>query len=164
MMTLAFLLFCIGVVFSSPLIRDASNPKELEVRILEKLFTDMIGEKKVNVAVFGSRRTQLEKSIKSFSRKIRLVRTCLQAQVILVAGSIKDKLPKSCSGRVVFTTKKELLMTIRDSVGAFYWKKGRPNILLIKERLIEKGIELPAEYERFIEPLGRSFDLSGGYK
>lgn len=44
--------------------------------------------------------------------------------------------------------------TLRDypnAVGAYFWQKGRPNIIMIRARLDRERIRLPAEFDRYIE-------------
>jgi len=50
---------------------------------------------------------------------------------------------------VLFVTDYRLLKYSFDIVGAFYWKKGRSQLLFIRNRLNEHGITLPEEYENF---------------
>ena len=56
----------------------------------------------------------------------------------------KDKKP------ILFVTDYRLLKNSFDIVGAFYWRKGRSQLLFIKNRLKAYQITLPSEYEAFI--------------
>ena len=56
----------------------------------------------------------------------------------------KDKRP------ILFVTDYRLLKNSFDIVGAFYWRKGRSQLLFIKDRLNEYNITLPKEYEDFM--------------
>lgn len=40
-----------------------------------------------------------------------------------------------------------------DVVGGFYWQKGRPNLVFIKNKLQERGITLPKNLQNYIEDL-----------
>ena len=51
---------------------------------------------------------------------------------------------------ILFVTDYRLLKNSFDIVGAFYWKKGRSQLLFIKNRLDEYNITLPREYKDFI--------------
>jgi hypothetical protein len=44
-----------------------------------------------------------------------------------------------------------LLDKIPQSFGAFFWKKGRPNIVFIKPRLKQQSLELSSELKPYIE-------------
>lgn len=50
---------------------------------------------------------------------------------------------------IIFVTDYRLLKYSFDIVGAFYWKKGRSQLLFIKNRLEAHHITLPAEYQDF---------------
>lgn len=50
---------------------------------------------------------------------------------------------------ILFVTDYRLLKYSFDIVGAFYWKKGRSQLLFIKNRLEAHHITLPAEYQDF---------------
>lgn len=50
---------------------------------------------------------------------------------------------------ILFVTDYRILKNFSDIVGAFYWKKGRSQLLFIKKRLDDYNITLPKEYEKF---------------
>lgn len=56
------------------------------------------------------------------------------------------------SGRkpIIFVTNYHFLKISNKIVGAFYWRKGRSQLLFIKSRLNEHNITLPKEYQNFI--------------
>ncbi len=51
---------------------------------------------------------------------------------------------------VVFVTNYHFLKISDDIVGAFYWRKGRSQLLFIKKRLNQHNITLPKEYQNFM--------------
>ena len=51
---------------------------------------------------------------------------------------------------IIFVTDYRLLKYSFDIVGAFYWKKGRSQLLFIKNRLDTHNITLPVEYQNFM--------------
>ncbi len=138
------------------------EPGELEVKILERVFGDLTGKRRVKIFIVGSERDRFVKNIERFSVKIRTVDSCKDADLVFIAGKGKE-FPEGCRGRLTFSTSREDILLVEECVGAFYWKKGRPHILLIKEKLQERGISLPDEYKRFIESL-RSLSSSGGVR
>ena len=52
--------------------------------------------------------------------------------------------------QILFVTDYHFLKISDDIVGAFYWRKGRSQLLFIKKRLKEYDITLPLEYQRFM--------------
>ena len=56
------------------------------------------------------------------------------------------------AGKIVFVRKYYLLKKYKDfAVGGFYWQKGRPNILFLKQNLEKFDIKLPNGLESFVE-------------
>ncbi len=51
---------------------------------------------------------------------------------------------------ILFVTDYRILKNSSDIVGAFYWRKGRSQLLFIKNRLDDYNITLPKEYEDFM--------------
>jgi HJR/Mrr/RecB family endonuclease len=51
---------------------------------------------------------------------------------------------------ILFVTDYRLLKYSLDIVGAFYWRKGRSQLLFIKDRLTQYHISLPQEYHAFM--------------
>ncbi len=51
---------------------------------------------------------------------------------------------------IIFVTDYRLLGYTPDVVGAFYWRKGRSQLLFIKNRLDAYHVTLPKEYEDFM--------------
>lgn len=51
---------------------------------------------------------------------------------------------------IIFVTNYHFLKISQDIVGAFYWRKGRSQLLFIGKRLKEHNITLPQEYQNFM--------------
>jgi small-conductance mechanosensitive channel len=152
---LALLLLSLSLGHALWIDRSSSDPDRLEVRILEKLFSDILQLRKVRIYVMGENKRKYVDKILRHSEKLSVVGRCEKADLVFIAGSLRDAIPEDCLGKVFFSTRKEHILKLKDCIGAFFWKKGRPNILLIRERLEEKGIEVPYEYIRFIEPFSK---------
>ena len=150
---LVFLWIYASVSVGDPISKRARTPKELELKILEKLFTDLTSSREVRVMVLGEKTPYYISLFAGGSEVLRPVGSCEEADLLFLAGGYEGDIPRRCRGKVVFSSRKKHIFLWEDVVGAFFWKKGRPNLLLIKERLEEKSIKLPREYEKFIEPL-----------
>ncbi len=77
------------------------------------------------------------------------VKSCIEADVIIT--TTMQSLPIECHEKTIFANSYRLLRSSPQIVGAFFWSKGRPNIVFYKERLDRHGITLSDEYERYIE-------------
>ena len=62
----------------------------------------------------------------------------------ILAGNFVAKKP------ILFVTDYGLLKRSTDIVGALYWRKGRSQLLFVKDRLKKYLIELPQEYKNFL--------------
>jgi len=51
---------------------------------------------------------------------------------------------------IIFVTNYQFLKISDEIAGAFYWRKGRSQLLFIKKRLEQYDITLPEEYQKFM--------------
>lgn len=70
------------------------------------------------------------------------------AQFLIVSHKIPENISKTS---VVFTTDYDMLEKNKRIVGAFFWQKGRPNILFIRHRLQKANLTLGHEFDKYIE-------------
>lgn len=78
-----------------------------------------------------------------------LVAECAQANVVY--GSYFETLPKECRSLPRFTTEYELFQNDERVIGAFYWRKGRPQLRFSKERCERFDLFLPSELVRYVQ-------------
>ncbi|WP_457597456.1 hypothetical protein [Hydrogenimonas sp.] len=81
------------------------------------------------------------------------VRDCMKAQILFVR-QIDDSIASCLADgrRLLFTLSYREYLRHRDrAVGAFFWQKGRPNIILNGELLERLGVEIPRKYEKYVE-------------
>ena len=79
---------------------------------------------------------------------LNLTNNCQDADIVLISA-IKG-LPNNCFKKILFGTKYSNLQN-KDVIGAFFWQKGRPNILFSKENLEKKNIKLSTNLQKYIE-------------
>jgi hypothetical protein len=87
------------------------------------------------------------KSLKK-SDVITLVERCEEANIVFAQECLKKPL---CRNIPVIGLNYEILKRNEHIIGAFYWKKGRPNLIFIQQRLEVLGIKLPDSFEPYIE-------------
>ncbi len=123
--------------------------KESTVKIYHHLF-HAISQKEV-IKVY-TRDKEYRDAFDS-SKLIQLVDTPAKADVILICcdKEMKKLIDVSKSQDVnLFATSYKLLKQYPQIIGAFYWKKGRSQLLFVKERLKKRNIKLPQEYQKFV--------------
>ena len=87
-----------------------------------------------------------------YSSKIYLVKNIKNADIILITNNsnldyiLKVRNIKS----ILFTTNYHILKNVNHIVGAFYWRKGRSQLLFIKDRLSLHNINLPSKYQDYM--------------
>lgn len=69
----------------------------------------------------------------------------------LVYGARFETLPHACKSLPRFTTDYELFQNDDHVIGAFYWRKGRPQLRFSKERCDTFNIFLPPELVRYVQ-------------
>lgn len=79
--------------------------------------------------------------------EVRFIDTCAQADVAI----IETKQVANCGQVPIITLKYELLKTYPNSIGSFFWQKGRPNIVFIEPRLEKLSIDIGPQFSAFIE-------------
>lgn len=88
------------------------------------------------------------KSVHRYPQKLHIVSTCKDADVFIISGTLE--IPFDCKNKIIFGTRYFHLKN-NDVVGAFFWQKGRPNILFYQKRLEKKGIKLDQKFRKYIE-------------
>jgi len=97
------------------------------------------------------------KEVFAYSKRMILSNVPEKSDIILITDEsmlLKIMREKSWdregdSRPILFVTDYRLLKISFDVVGAFYWRKGRSQLLFIKNRLDKYGIVLPPEYKDF---------------
>ena len=88
------------------------------------------------------------------SKDIKLTSKVENANIALITNrkTLRYILNKNRTNRrpILFVTDYKLLQESSDIVGAFYWRKGRSQLLFIKNRLSRYGIELSYDYQKFV--------------
>ena len=93
-----------------------------------------------------------------YSKRIILTNRIEKSDMVLITEDrtlkyVLEKIEEN-KGKIkiplLFVTKYQLLELSEDIVGAFYWRKGRSQLLFIKKRLDKHNIRLPQKYQNFM--------------
>jgi len=120
---------------------DESSEKKLKSKIISSIIKNLSMDKEV--VVFTD-----DKDIKD-DLLISSVENCKDANLIILKD--KEKLNKDCLKTSIFLLDYNLLEHIESSFGAFFFKKGRANIVFIEPRLKKDKIKLSAKLTPYIE-------------
>ena len=83
------------------------------------------------------------------NKKIPTSLTCEQADIIVL--NTLEKLPKNCKEKLLFTNSYNVYAQDENIIGAFFWQKGRPNIIFNKNVLERKNIILSPSFNKYVE-------------
>jgi len=121
------------------------------LNIYHEIFSSLFGEKMISVYT----KDKELRYVFQYSKKIVLSDYIESATIILVSSkanliTLKKEILENNANPIMFTTNYRLLQESNNIVGAFYWKKGRSQLLFIKPRLAKYNIHLAAKYKPFV--------------
>jgi len=135
------------ISFLSALILFASesSPVHHKVVILEKVISELSVKQEIKI---WSDNKKILDELKS-NNNYKTVKNCKNATIIILEE--KNKLPKTCSNKHIFVLSYQLLSEIPQSFGALFWKKGRPNIVILKPRIKAQHIIANSSLNPYLE-------------
>ena len=113
-------------------------------RLYETILGSIFKERPIVVFATGDAKATLQKS-KIFS----IVTDCKESDVAILGNDFN--LEQKCKNVPIFTTTHRSYMYIADAFGAFYWRKGRPQIHFRKRGLKMFHLSLTHDLQRFID-------------
>ncbi|ABB44917.1 hypothetical protein Suden_1640 [Sulfurimonas denitrificans DSM 1251] len=137
-------IFLLSILLALSLFSNESK-EAIQVEILEKIFQNISLDEKIIIY------SDNEKIIQEFNKNANFSTTqeCRKASIIVLED--KKNLKDDFCKKAIFVLKYELLKEIPKSFGSMFWKKGRPNIVLIESRIKEQKISISKELEIYIE-------------
>ncbi len=134
-------LYLIFIVFSSLF---ATPKTSIGTQIMEKISVALTYKDSVKILVQNKDDLIFIKN----SLILKRVDKCEEADIILV----KNAYELSCKNNpLIFATSYLGFKNTPSVLGAFYYQKGRPNLILKEEKLKLRNIKLSKEFDRYIE-------------
>ena len=119
-----------------------ANDLTIEKKIYEVIF-DAVSYK-ANPAVYTDVPiASLELTTDKFTR----TNVCKEADIVIVT---KNTIDARCLKKIILGTRYRHLKKPY-VLGAFFWQKGRPNIVFKRRNLIKKRVNLPKSLQEFVE-------------
>ncbi|WP_295420958.1 hypothetical protein [Sulfurovum sp.] len=127
--------------------------RDSTLKLYHKLFFSLSPKAEISVYVNDNEYRKIFLS----SKRLQLTKEPKDADIVLITD--ERTLEKVLAKRqdiqtdkkpILFVTDHHFLDRSKDIVGAFYWRKGRSQLLFVKNRLDQYHIVLPAEYQKFI--------------
>ena len=110
-----------------------------ESKIVKLLFSSLFNSTKINIYVDDKKKYTIIKEA-----GFNLVKTCSKADLVYSSSYLIE-----CNNKPIFTDNYKSFRDEKNVIGAFYWKKGRPNILFLKPRLDSFELKLPEKLEKY---------------
>ena len=120
-----------------------ANDLELESSIFNTIIQAITSKSNPKVYIH----TEVE-SLEKNPKNLQIIQLCKDSDIV-VLSTLKN-IPQACDGKIFFGTRYGHLKN-PDVIGAFFWQKGRPNILFYKSRLNMYGIKLDENFGKYIE-------------
>ena len=120
-----------------------SNSNKNEIKIHDVIAKEIFHKDTINTYISSE---ELNSKIQKYSKYI-ISSKIENSKYIILSDDIKI----ANSNVILFVTSYSLLKTQKNAIGAFYWKKNRPTIIFIKERLEKKGITLSDSFKKYYE-------------
>ena len=135
------------ISFLSALILFASeaSPQHNKVLIVEKILNELLLKEEIKIWCDNK---EILKEIKNH-HNFKIENSCEDATIVILED--KNKLPKACSNKHIFVLKYQLLSDIPQSFGALFWKKGRPNIVILEPRIKAQHIIANSSLNPYLE-------------
>ena len=122
------------------------NHLSIEQKIVNKITHALFPYKKVvYIYSYGIENTSLFQN----DPYIKLVDNIKKADILFIAKG--DFNEKKISKKPIIVLKYSLLKKYPSAIGAYFFQKSRPNIVILEPRLKKMHIKLPKEFERYIE-------------
>ena len=128
----------------SALLLSASNTSH-QVKILEKIVSEISINKQI---IIWSDDKEVIYELKN-SNKFLTTKNCQDATLIILKD--KKNLLKICNNIHIFALNYKLLSEIPQSFGALFWKKGRPNIVIVEPRIKAQNIKVTNNLRPYLE-------------
>lgn len=116
---------------------------KIHAKMMDKLAVDLVNKERVKIydPTYG-------RSYDSYLSQSATVQECSDADIAVVSLINQTQ---GCKNQIILVTRYNLLNELSEAIGAFYWQKGRPNLVFIRSRLAEKKVRLSNEYTKHID-------------
>ncbi len=122
-----------------------SSETLIAAKIVDKTVAALFPEKE-KLRSWGS--TAYHREIISKSTRLVETTTSAEAEFYLVGETIPQNIDKK---HVIFSTDIDLFYEDKRVIGAFYWQKGRPNLIFLRERLEAYNLPISSKLKDYIE-------------
>lgn len=125
-------------------LQAVANENIIAAQIIDRTVNSIFNGKRINT--WGE--TPAHRQIIEYSTKMEATDDPNTAQFLIISTNMPKNIAKNS---ILFTTNYELFTKNEQIMGAFYWRKGRPNLLFLRDRLKKADVTLGKEFDKYIE-------------
>lgn len=133
-----FLLFILSVI---SIYADGNY----ELKLYEKLLPAIFTQHPINIYT-----DEKSKELLQESDKFNILKKCHEDVVLLISQN-NDSIPNTYKNKPIFATSYKLYKNNPNSFGAFYWRKGRPQIIFKKTAIEQFQLTMPNSLQKYIK-------------
>jgi len=116
-----------------------------ELKLYEKILPVIFKEKTLNVYADAK-----SKELLKHSDKFKILQNCDEDTIVLITDK-SSFIPDLCKDKPIFATSYSLYKNNTNSFGAFYWRKGRPQIIFKNEAIKQFNLKIPKNLQKYIK-------------
>ena len=116
-----------------------------ELKLYEKILSSVFI--KTPIRIYADQDT---KEILKNSSKFIIMNNCSSAVVVLV-GKNFDDISRECTNKPIFATNYRTYKSLKNSFGAFYWRKGRPQLRFRQKAIDRLHLSLPDSLQKYVQ-------------
>ena len=125
----------------------AQPPEEVDVKLWRRIIVDL-GMKRIKIYATDVRMQEILYRIP----EVALAKRCSEATLVIdTKGHRTDE--HACMDIPHLTDDYRTLLKEKNAIGAFFWLKGRPTIIIAGPRLERYGLKVDAELQDYIEDI-----------
>ncbi len=121
-----------------------ANDTELVSSLLKQTTQALTKKENPKIFLYDKKKLSLELD----NNLLNIVQKCEEADIVLLSSV--DDLPRKCMKKILLSTYIPSLQQ-NNILGALFWHKGRPNIILYEKKLKQKHIKLDSSFNKYIE-------------
>jgi tRNA(Phe) wybutosine-synthesizing methylase Tyw3 len=133
------------LTFLTTLVFASDESSNIKTQILEKIISEISIDKEIKI---WSDNKNILSTLKE-KNNFNTTSSCVESSIVILQD--KDNLTNDCNKKHIFVLNYKLLSEIPQSFGALFWKKGRPNIVIIKSRINNQVISVTNDLKPYLE-------------
>ncbi len=141
---------CLILVFSSIFVVSTYSLsltlRDIKIKLISTIAHVLIKDKVVKIDLEDKSFLNVKNSS---TDHIVFVNSCENADLI-ITNNIKN-IKKDCRNKLIFVTNYSAYRKAPYSIGAFFWQKGRPVLILNKKVIRQKHIRLSKQFEKYVD-------------